>query len=202
LVGLIEKRVGSVLDLGCGSSKAALPLLSAGVAYTGIDIQEAALTEARANFARIAGARGQAALSHPEAMLADVREDRWLTRLKTGRWDAVVGNLPYLPGPPNVLPIVDGGEDGLRFSPIEVLRIADALSAQFAVINISSICDLSSFSSKVAASGYGAVHVVATVAPLGEYSTKVLSYLKQQKFARLYGIDGDLRQVIYAFTLI
>lgn len=39
--------VNSVLDLGCGIGRAAPPFLNAGIAYTGIDVSEVALVEAR-----------------------------------------------------------------------------------------------------------------------------------------------------------
>jgi SAM-dependent methyltransferase len=203
LVNLIQKRIGSVLDLGCGSSKAAIPLLSAGIAYTGVDVQEAAADEANVNFARIFGRRVQEHRPYPEVVVDDVSQDVWLSRLNRKRWDAVVANLPYLPGPGDKLPIdVNGGEKGLRFIPTRVLQIAEAVNAHVVVINVSSLCDLKSFSKAVAAFGYGTVHVVATVAPLGEYSRNVLDYLEKQEFPRLYGVEGDLRQVIYAFTLV
>ncbi len=194
-------KVSSVLDLGCGSAKAAIPLLFAGTNYTGVDVQPAAVAEARGNFAKILEVRPGAVRPSTELIVADVLDDQFLIDCVTKRWDAVVANLPYVPGPPDLTIDVNGGPDGLQFSPKRVLKIAEIVDARFVVINISSLCNLEEFSDRVAASGYGTLHVVATVAELGAYSKGVYEYLVGQKFVRMFGVENDLRQVIYALTL-
>jgi hypothetical protein len=62
-------------------------------------------TSARANIARFDGNESCSVYD------GDVENDSWLERVQRGRqnWDAVVANLPYLPGSPNTLHIdVDG----------------------------------------------------------------------------------------------
>jgi SAM-dependent methyltransferase len=196
---LIQMKVTSVLDLGCGSAKPALPLIRAGVEYAGIDIQKDAIANARANVAS----------AFPETKCAfvvdNVNNDSWLRSVRSDShetWDAVVANLPYLPGPPNVLPIeFDGGDDGLRYIPDRVIKVAEMICAKVVVINVSTLSDLGTFATRVAKNGYGVVHVVATIAPLEQSSRSVLEYLAGKTFARTFGVGDDLRQVIYAFTL-
>jgi ATP-grasp domain/Methyltransferase domain len=145
LANLAERKVSSVLDLGCGSAKAAIPLLFSGTHYTGVDVQPAAIAEARGNFAKIIDDRPGAVRPTTELIVGDVLDDALLKKLGGKRWDAIVANLPYLPGPPELTIDVNGGDDGLRFSPARVLEIADAVGAHYVVINISSLCDLKTF---------------------------------------------------------
>ncbi|MCK1552320.1 ATP-grasp domain-containing protein [Bradyrhizobium sp. 177] len=196
LAGLLKQGVASVLDLGCGTAKPAIPLIGNDIRYLGVDVQDKAIREARANVAKLSR-------DHRDLfLLADVLDERWLNQLPVDRWDAVVGNLPYLPGPPNTLRVeVDGGSDGLRFSPGCVLKLASTFRAKFAVVNISSLANMRGFAEQVSVSGFKVVNAVGTVAPLEGDSLSVLSYLESAAFAQIFGSKEDMRQVIYSFTL-
>lgn len=197
---VLNESVQSVIDLGCGSAKPAIPLIQARILYAGIDIQEAAIREARANIARVL------ASANCTLLQADILNEDWLADLRSNhrqsQWEAVVANLPYLPGPSNILHIdVDGGADGLRYVPDRVFQVAHTLGAKLVLLNISSLSDIDTFALRVARKGYGVIRVVATIAPLEEYSRSVLEYLRKQRFVRIFGAGDDLRQVIYSFTL-
>jgi hypothetical protein len=195
---LLPDEIGSALDLGCGSAKPAVPLIQSGVRYAGVDVEKGTVPQARANLARAANNATY------EFVTADVVENGWIEALRTRapQWDAVVANLPYLPGPVGTLHRdVDGGNDGLRYVPDRVLEIADQVSATRVVINVSSLCNLMDFASRVDSRGYRVVRVVATLAPLEDYAQSVLNYLESSEFSRVFGAGDDRRQIIYAFTL-
>jgi len=142
---ILNESVRSVIDLGCGSAKPAIPLIQARVPYTGIDIQEGAIREARANIARELPNAKYTLLS------ADVFKNDWIESLRSSheqpQWDAVVANLPYLPCPSEKPLSVDvnGGPDGLRYVPDRVLQVAHTFGAKLVVLNISSLSDVDTF---------------------------------------------------------
>lgn len=193
-------KVNALIDLGCGAAKPALSLILGGANYIGLDIQEKMVREASANIARTLNAsktqRATRARKNNSkvavALQNDVLNQHWfedelvVKSLKNGEpWEAVVANLPYLPGPHNKLPIeVDGGFDGLRFVPDRVLEIAQHISARLAVINVSSLSNLDEFAVRTSNAGYGVIRVVATVAPLEGYAKSVYNYLVSQPFVK------------------
>jgi hypothetical protein len=167
--------------------------------YAGLDVDEAALADARSNIARIDLPKNTLTL------LGDVLHTNWLDELITQRsqWDIVAANLPYLPAPLNRLDKdVDGGNEGLRYVPGRVLEVANEVNATSVVINVSSLCNLPEFAKRVEEMGYGVVRVVVTLAPLEEYSLSVFDYLERQSFARWYGGTREkFRQIIYGMEL-
>jgi biotin carboxylase/SAM-dependent methyltransferase len=195
----IEQSPGGVLDLGCGSARPAVRVVEKGCAYHGIDIDPSTVAAARANLARASANREW------DVAEGDVLDDAWLNGIRK-QWNIVAANLPYLPSRPGDLEsdearMVDGGPNGIRFIPKRVLDIAELVGASVVIINVSTLCDLTAIYKYLADRGYSTSRVVASVADLEHYSRRVLPYLRQTGFSKIFGPESHERQIIISAEL-
>ncbi|RYZ52803.1 MAG: ATP-grasp domain-containing protein [Sphingobacteriales bacterium] len=198
-----------IVDLGCGAINPVVGILAAAAdykvtTYTGLDTDQDELSLARSNIG-IHQLHAVATVLSADVKLYDPIAIIKSQNLGFGRF-IVCANLPYLPTDPQVgnrERHVDGGKDGLEYLPHDVLRFANALQADYCVINISSLANVEAMLSACWRSGFGVVDTIATVAPLEKYALSRLSYLKTRPWSNtaIFGEDGQLRQIIFGFVL-
>jgi SAM-dependent methyltransferase len=200
-LGVIDHNDVRILDLGCGAARPAIGcLLSGRCRYIGLDKDPTAIEHARANLAR------HRVVAKSTVLLGDIWAEEWIHHV--GAIGLLTANLPYLPVPLSAQPLfsgdelrdVSGGDDGLFFVP-RLFSICDALSVKTLIFNCSSLCDLDTLTRLLKMRRWGVNRLVATVAPLGFYSTRLATGLRQLSFPHLYGPASTPRQIIYALEL-
>lgn len=198
-----QRRAVGLLDLGCGSAAPVIEALADGTIeyYIGVDIDAEPLRHARLNLKAIEERRYR--VDRLDITRSDAAERIRLHRTRFPEetiW--ILGaNLPYLPTPKRGVldSSTDGGRRGLDLTPRIPLALAHELGIELVVLNVSTLCDLEGFLETIETTPFLASRFVGTVAPLEEYASRVVDYIRSQKLGRAY--DSHHAQIISAFIL-
>ena len=202
LVGGQRYPVG-LLDLGCGSAASFIEAIADNTIeyYIGVDIDPEALRHARLNLKTLEEKRYKIdQLDVTDSDAAD-RIRLYMSHFPEDTIWILGANLPYLPTPKRGVldQSTDGGRRGLDLTPHIPLTVAHDLGIEIVVINISSLCDLDGFLDKIETSPFLVDSFIGTVAPLEEYASKVVEYVREQRLGRPY--DSYQAQIISTFIL-